>query len=212
MLPRRTRRRLERAGWTKPNVPIEQVVVRYINRDNGEEIIHAQEYDPKITGKALEWIAQVYEDTAELGPEFVERDEDGPGLSVICDGCRWLTACWGPERPDGAMRQAILVRNDDDVAEALREYDHARAVAKEADAAKQLARAKVTASEPGQYGDLVLGWSGGGDKRSVDMEAVRKLFADAGLNIPEKMSSARPSIGVTKPKPPKPAKTLAAVK
>jgi hypothetical protein len=203
-LPKRTLRRLRQAGWTSDTVPIEQVVIRYICRDNGDEWVHAQDYDPKVTAAALEWIAEVCDTTAELGPEFVDRDEDGPGLSVICDGCRWLTACWGPERDDGAlgehtMRQASLVRDDADVAEALRDYDRARALEKEAKEAKALARAKLTDSEAGQYGDLMLTWSGGGAKRVVDMDAVRALYLEAGLELPYKRITAAPSIGVKLP-------------
>jgi hypothetical protein len=201
-IPAKTRRRLARGGYINDRVPIEQVVVRYLCRDNGEEWAHVQDYDPKITAQALEWLANVYADTAELGPEFVDRDEDGPGLSMICDGCRWLTACWGPQRADGHSRQANLIRDDEDVQAALVEYDRARAVAKEADAAKKLAREKLDASDEGQYGDLVLGWSGGGTKRAVDMEAVRALFASAGLEVPEKSTRVRPSIGVKLAKPP----------
>lgn len=203
-IPRRTRTRLRRAGWAEDTVQVEQVVVRYVNRDTGDEWVHVQPYDPKITSDALEWLAGLYESVASVGPELVERGEDGPGLSVICDSCRWLTACWGPQRVDGAMRQAVLVRDDRDVEQALIEYDQARAVEKEAKAVKDLARAKLTASDPGRYGELVLGWSGGGGKRAVDMDAVRALFADAGLEVPEKHTATRPSISVTKPKQAKP--------
>jgi hypothetical protein len=200
-IPAKTRRKLNRRGWISDRVPIEQVVLRYVCRDNGEEFVHAQDYDPKITARALEWIAEVYEAVNSIGPEFVERDQDGPGLSIICDGCRWLTACWGPERADGAMRQAALVRDDADVAQALLEYDQARAIEKEAKAAKEVARAKLTASAPGVYGGLQLGWTGGGGvTRSVDMDAVRRLFAEAGLDVPEKTSPKSPSISVTKAK------------
>jgi hypothetical protein len=185
-IPPKTLRRLRRAGWEADSVPIEQVVIRYVCRDTGREFIDARDYDPKQVGEALEWIAEVCDTTASLGPEFVDRGEDGPELSVICDGCRWLTACWGPERADGGMRQANLVHDDADVAAALVEYDRAREIAKEADAAKQLARAKVSGSEA--------------------MDAVRDLYRQAGLEVPTKRSYARPSIAVKQPPKPKPVK------
>lgn len=206
-IPAKTRRRFRRAGWEADRVMVEQVVVRYICRDNGDEWTHVQDYDPKVVAEALEWIADVLATTAEHGPDAVQRGEDGPGLSVICDGCRFLTACWGPQPATfGVMRQANLIHDDADVAQALVDYDRARAIEKEAKAAKELARAKLTGSEPGQYGDLELGWSGGGPVQSVDMDAVRDLYAQAGLEVPMKVTRRSPTISVKPPKAKQPAK------
>lgn len=207
-IPKRGIARLRRLGYEGDRVPIETIVIRYVNRDNGEEFIHSQDYDPAITAKALEWLAGVHEVVfeSELGPDGAQRDHDGPGLSVICDSCRWLTACWGPQPEvpwnQWATRQAAqLIRDDSDVEAALQEYDQARAVIKEAEGLRDLAKAKLTASTPAQYGELVLGWSKESSRSGPDMEKIGELFAAAGLEVPVKQGKPFRTISVKRAKP-----------
>lgn len=163
-------------------LPVAKIRLRYLCRDNGDEWVHEQPYDQAITDEAYEWLSQVYEAD---GPDDLPRDHDGPGLSVICDNCPFLDLCW-PVRDDGRKRQAVLIHDDDDVAAALSDYDRGRALEKEGKELKAKTRAMLDAAEPGQYGELVLSWSGGRPKSSedLDMDAVRALYAKAGLQLP----------------------------
>lgn len=200
-----TRTRLAAAGLLRGDgtVDVEWIRLRYWSRDDGDEWVHQQEYDPAITAEALAWLAEVYEAIERGGPEAASRDLDGPGLSVICDQCPFATACWGvPARPDAPV-QANLITGRPDVEQALADYHRFRELESAARAGKALARAKLDSSEAGQYGDFVLGWTGGkappaGKVGPPDLPAIEALFAAAGIEmprIPTKPSSR--SINVT---------------
>lgn len=196
-----TDRRLAGIG----EVPVEQIRLRYVSRDNGQEHIEEFPYDPDVTSEAIEWLAKVMDVAlGPEGPDALPRDEDGPGLSFLCDGCVFLTRCWGPERPDGRMRQANLLHDDDEVALALVEYDALRKAASELKSARDLNRAKVDAAMEGQYGDWVIGWSQAQAKAKVDLAGLVDLVTEAGLEIPYTVPGPPTRrITVTKAKPSK---------
>lgn len=163
---------------------VQTVRLRYVDRISGEnEYVHQQPYDEEITQEAKGWLRQI---TASTSPEQLPRDEDGPGLSIICDNCPFVDACWGTDT--GVKRQAILIHDDVQVEEALQVYHEQRAIEAEAKAKKDMARAMLDGSEPGIYGEFKLGWSGGGipknPKPKVDVDRMTELFAEAGLEIP----------------------------
>lgn len=168
-----------------PPLPVARVRLRYLCRDNGKEWVWEQPFSESILEEARAWLTQVL---AAKTVDDLPRDHDGPGLSVICDNCPSRKPCW-PSRPDGSAVQAVLIRDDADIARTLVEYDAARSMASEGDAAKRLARAKLDGSPAGQYGDLVLSWTGGREKPSeevVDVDAMLEMYRKAGLAVPHK--------------------------
>ena len=195
-IPPVSSRRLAKVGWAEKAVPIENVTILYVCRDTGREAQFDRLYDPRITREAMGWLAQVYEVALDGdGPDALPRDHDGPGLDYWCDSCPFKTACWGQRPSEQVWPQASLVRNDTDVENALSEYTSASEAEKEASRLKALARAKLTGSQPGQYGGYVLGWRSQEGRESVDLDAVRSLYAEAGLTVPVKRS--RPSMVIS---------------
>lgn len=180
-------------------LPVEIIRLRYWSRageqdDEAQEFPYEQPYDPDIEAEAWEWVQQV---AASPSPEALPRDQDGPGLSTVCDYCPFVTACWGDagdRRP-----QSLLIVSDRDLARQLAEYDEARAIEREAKARKDKARAILDATDPAIYTDgetvaFKLGWTGGhtGDPKP-DLDAMVALFEEAGIQVPylEPRQSAR---------------------
>ena len=180
-------------------LPVELIRLRYWSRageqdDGAQEYPYEQPFDPDIEAEAWEWVKQV---AGSSKPEDLPRDQDGPGLSIVCDNCPFVTACWG-EAGDRAP-QSVLIVTDADLAQRFAEYDSARAAEREAKARKDLARAVLDATEPAIYtdGDALafrLYWSGGkvGDVGKIDIdtlvqrfEQMQALYRDAGLPVPE---------------------------
>jgi len=184
--------------------PVTDVRVRFICRADGDEHIDQRPYDPEITALAWAWLDSVL---ATEKPEDAPRDLPGPGLSTICDSCPFRSKCW-PEQA-GKAPQSVLVRDDADVQTALEEYERARLAEAEAKAAKALARAKLDASEPGVYGHLSLGWSGGkpgGEPGTEpDVDEMVALMEAAGLPVPKRAKRAKAPSIVVKRAPQAPA-------
>lgn len=171
-------------------LPVELIRLRYWSRageqdDAAQEYAYEQPFDPDIEAEALEWVAQV---AGSSKPEDLPRDQDGPGLSIVCDNCPFVTQCWG-QAGDRAP-QSILIVDDADLAQRLAEYDEYRAIERDAKAKKDLARQVLDATDPAIYTDGVdlafkLHWSGGktGDPKP-DVDAMVALFEEAGLTVP----------------------------
>lgn len=200
----RQKRRKVLAGLGE--IPVERVRLRYVSRDSGREHVWEQDYDPAITQAARDWVREVRDVALGIGgPEDLPRDEDGPGLSAICDGCPFLTQCWGPERPDGRMRQASLVVDDAMLADALEQYDQLRVAEKELKRLRALNRAMLDASEPAQYGAWLLGWSERPGNQRADLAAIRADYALMGREVPTTRGADVRTIGVKRAKAAPPA-------
>ncbi|MEY9873327.1 hypothetical protein ABH931_002809 [Streptacidiphilus sp. MAP12-33] len=173
----RGQRHLARLG----PIPVGTLRFRFVNRDNGAE--HTQEfhYDERAAEQARWWVEQVH---AIEDPDTAQRDFDGPGLDPTCDHCPFRTRCWPPTTPPGAAPQTILVRDDADRAAALADYERGQQLESRGSRIRKLARAKLDASPPGIYGDHQLTWTGGKTKREPDVDAMVRLFHDAGLPVP----------------------------
>ncbi|MCY0931148.1 hypothetical protein OTB20_34200 [Streptomyces sp. H27-H1] len=161
-------------------VQVERIRFRFVNRDTGEEHVEEFPFDPWLAAEARWWVDRAIEART---PEELRRDHDGPGLSVICDNCAFLSACW-PDAAPGAPAQTLLIHDDEDRAKALARYVRARERGREAEQVKKLVRAMVDASPEGNYGANHLGWEGGKDKDEADVEAMVGAFEDADLPVP----------------------------
>ncbi|KQP81555.1 hypothetical protein [Aeromicrobium sp. Leaf291] len=182
-------------------IDVQRVVLRYVARDgSGAEYVYEQAYDPAITAEAHEWVAQVR--TSE-SPEDLPRDQDGPGLSYVCDSCPFLRECWG-EEVEGLVPQTRLIVDDADATAMLADYHRGLVLTREGDALKKRARAALDASPRAIFTDgeraFVLGWSGGGKvgESKPDVDAMVRLYEEAGLEVPMKAPApSRPAIAVT---------------
>jgi hypothetical protein len=118
-----------RRGYPTGPVPVDTIRLRYLDRDTGASHPWEAPYNPAVTAEALGWLAGVLEALETGGPDNVPRDGDGPGVSVICDWCPFLDACWGPPPlgPEPRTRQSLTVRDDVEIETALLGYARGRA-------------------------------------------------------------------------------------
>lgn len=179
-------------------LPVERIRLRFFPRTGEEDVEypHEQDFDEDIAGEAWEWVEQVARSST---PDDLPRDQDGPGLSIVCDHCPFLTACWGPGA-NGIRPQAQLIVTDPDLAGAMAEYDAGRALEAEGKRQKDVARAKLDGTDAAIYtGDegkvaFKLGWSGGREvpaSEEPDLEAMVALFKEADLTVPMKEVPAK---------------------
>lgn len=162
-------------------INVRTIRFRFINRDNGEEFVQEFAYDPLEAERARWWVERV---TDLPGPHAAQRDHDGPGLSPVCDNCPFRTLCWPTADPPGAAPQSVVVRDDADRAQALRDYVRGSELEKEGKQIRDLARRKLDASPAGIYGDNELSWTGGKPKREPDVQAMVDILEDAGITVP----------------------------
>lgn len=175
-------------GFIRSGKPVDWIAWLYVDRSSGAEHIVVEEWSDEL----VELVESRCEELAMFAetPDAAPRDERGPGLSVICDGCPWLRACWGEEaRPGEIGAQKILARDHGGVERALRLYDDARAREKEAKSDKEFARAMFSDYQTGKYGEFEFGWSSA--PQAEDKDAAVALLAQAGIPVPMKTTARR---------------------
>lgn len=167
---------------------VARIRFRFVNRDNGEELIGEFDFDPNEATRARWWVQRVRELKS---PEEGRRDFDGPGLDAICDHCPFMTACWGLPQSPGAAVQTVLIHDDADRTQALEEYVQGHVLALQGNRMKALARKKVDLSPAGVYGANELVWTGGNEVWTGDLQAMVDLHESAGLTVPMVPDEAR---------------------
>lgn len=175
--------------------PVDWIAWIYMDRSSGAEHVIVEPFTDDT-------VALVEDRCAELSmyakdPEAAPRDERGPGLSYVCDGCPWLRACWGDDAEPGVIgAQKILARDHDGVSRALALYDDARVRERDASADKEFAKAMFTGYDAGNYGEWSFGWSNAGE--TEDKDAAVELLRQAGIPVPRKRTTKRLYVKRTK--------------
>lgn len=179
---------------------VDRIEVLYLDRANGDDDVQPVDLDSSVAA-AEQWMA----DVGRFGedPSKAPRDERGPGLSIVCDGCEFLRACWGKDAVRGTWGAQRILRVDDAATEAAAEaYEQARLDEVDAADRKTFARAVLDGARPGQYGRLRVGWSGGWEPREVpDGKAAIALLEEQGLPVPTKRDNGRRASLSVKPVP-----------
>jgi hypothetical protein len=114
-------------------------------------------------------------------PDQAPRDENGPGLSWVCDGCPFLRRCWGEGAEPGSAR-AVAVHDDEDIAYA---GEQVVALRKEYNALEKkidFFKAQVGKPTAGQYGGISVSY--GKDGTKPDVPAMIKRLEELGERIP----------------------------
>ena len=166
----------------------------YICRETGRTRTIVRELDPDAIRALLDRITTLH--AYAENPEFAPRERRGPGLSVECDGCPFLTRCWGIGAEPGVTgAQRTIAVTDEEVTSAAVNYNDARANRLEWDKWEKF-WALVLADREGTYTDgertVSLGSRPGANM--PDQKAMARLLADRGVPIPR--SRNRPSLVV----------------
>lgn len=162
-------------GW------VEWCTLLYIERDGGDmhtRVYPYAELDDMVRDDVHAWVADVADRA--YAPA---RGERGPGLSVVCDGCRWLKACWGPDATRGVTGpQSELADTPAGVVNALDLYADGAARESAAKADKAFASAVLRDTDPGDYGPYKLTRTRGSE-RLDQTRAVARMEA-FGVEVP----------------------------
>jgi hypothetical protein len=184
--------RLQVAGYTQAirqsNRPVDWIAWVYLDRSSGRDRVIVEpwtdELEQLVADRCRE-IAVFAED-----PDAAPRDERGPGLSYVCDGCPWLRECWGHDaRPGEVGAQKTVLHDHGGVEEALRLYDDARARRDAAKEEMEFAKAMFGDYETGQYGAYSFGYASEGS--SPDKDAALRTLEEVGIPVPTKSTTGR---------------------
>lgn len=171
----------------------------YINREHGRAERFVRPYSRLYALAAvteLHDILDALDEGREL-PRLRAGDELlGPTVNSLCARyCPAVNHCWGLDTvpADRTPEGWLLARDDEGVASALVTYAAARDQESEVEKVKKYARTLLTGVEPGRYGNMTLGWSGGnlGDPkpdraaRLAQLEAAMRMARDTGEVPPD---------------------------
>jgi hypothetical protein len=184
------------AGLRGEGKPVEQVALLYVctetsqDRADDEGLLLVRQVDYDLLREVTRWWTDVA--GPDHGDALPPRDEPGPGLSWMCDGCPWLRACWGPDAKPGRTGPQAAV-DDEARAAALDLLTQSQvtrsagnALVKAADKDRDFAEAVLGGTPDGTYageaGTFRLSW-GRGQVRA-DTGAMRGFLTDMGVGIP----------------------------
>ena len=157
------------------------VIWLYMDRATGQVEVIVEEFVERRALEVIDRVSEVRRYAA--APDDAPREERGPGLSLVCDGCWFLRRCWGddaePERV-GAQRSLVAGAMPSDVAPdpravwALSRYADAAAREGEARRDKEFYAAVLDGLPHGQYGPWKL--RRGKSSTVLDQSKVREDY------------------------------------
>lgn len=178
-------------GLAQAGKDVDWVAWAYLDRSSGQVFVVVEPFPGELLDLVEARAAELV--TYARDPEGAPRDEHGPGLSVICDGCLWLRTCWGEDARAGEVgAQRNLVHDNAEVAEALDQYKRATKDESDAAARKEFYKAMFSGFAPGSYGTWAFSFSKA--KPVADKDAAVELLVAAGLDVPMKPGVKRLSV------------------
>jgi len=180
---------------TQQGRPVQWAAWLYLCRDTGRTRTLTLEVTDELTALLHARVALLY--SYALHPEFAPREERGPGLSVVCDGCVFLTRCYGPTAvPGQSGAQSSLAASDPDVVDGARRFTEAREARLQWERIEKF-WALVLADSAGIYTDgehsAAIGYHRGASR--PDQAAMRQLLEQHGIPVP--YTRNRPTMTVT---------------
>lgn len=160
-------------------MPVAWTAWLYLDRGDGAvkavvEPFGQEEYEATL--RRVQHLVTLAED-----PDYAPRDERGPGLSWVCDGCAFLRRCWGEGAEPGDSR-AIAVHDDEDVAYAAEQVVVLRAQRTALDKKIDFFKAQVGKPPAGQYGGYTVTYGKDGEK--IDAKAAAARLEELGEKVP----------------------------
>lgn len=164
------------AALVQMGIPVAWTAWLYLDRGNGTvkavvEPFGEEEYVGVL--RRVQHLVALSKD-----PDYAPRDERGPGLSWVCDGCPFLRRCWGKSAEPGSSR-AIAVHDKPGIATAGEMLVELRAKAGALEKQIDFLKAQVGKPEAGQYGGITVSYGKDGTKRDVD--AMERMLKERGV-------------------------------
>lgn len=128
----------------------------YLDRATGQVRVKVEAFTNEKAFAVVQRLAEIKK-FAGTNPDLARREGRGPGLSPMCDGCPWLTRCWGPTARRGVKgAQSHLALTEEGIVEALGLLFYANG--KKGVAEKEIEFAKLVLAEvpDGTYGGYKL--------------------------------------------------------
>lgn len=172
----RTQVRGYASALVQMGIPVAWTAWVYLDRGDGAvktvvEPFGKEEYISVL--RRVQHLVQLAED-----PDYAPRDERGPGLSWVCDGCPFLRRCWGEGAEPGSSK-AIAVHQDEDIAFAGEQVVELRVKYKALEKQIDFYKAQVGQPEAGQYGGIKVTY--GKDGVKPDVPALIQMLKDRGV-------------------------------
>jgi hypothetical protein len=167
---------------------VQWVALVVVDRARGEDYVWVGPFDPTVVDEALAWWTGVQ---SAPNPDHLPRGGRGPGLDYVCDGCQWLTRCWGEEGQKAVLAEAE--NRDVALESALAGYREASDREAAAKKDKGWYRALLEGEPKGRYGAWEIArWQPTG--RRLDQKAAKERLIELGEPIPLGESSTYPVV------------------
>lgn len=192
-------------GWGcyQSGEDVDWVTWLYLHRERGEVSRYVARLNKFATSAVEERLCEVayWSENPDKAPREVAtvggRHREyatlrGPGLSMACDHCPWLSRCWPGAVSGKVGAQTVLAEYPGGIERALEMYEAGRVMAAEGDADKKFAAAVLADVPHGTYGGLVYGHGKPAEKE--DVEWMRNRLTELGETIPKKKTAAPISV------------------
>lgn len=184
-------------GLHQAGMEVSWVVYLYLDRSSGAEYPVCERFTQTSIMLVLRRVWEIQKWARR--PDWAPRTERGPGLSPSCDGCPWLTRCWGKgARPGQPGPQRRLARDQGAVAEVLADYQRLGVQIRQLEDERTFLRTILTAgSRPGNYGPLR--WYRTAEGEQPDAEAMAEILTELGVPVPVKRRAGQVRVGPARP-------------
>ena len=180
----RNRHRVQVRGYAsalvQAGLPVAWTAGVYLDRGDGSVKTVVEPFGEEEYVATLRQVRYLVELAKE--PDSAPRDERGPGLSWVCDGCPFLRRCWGKDATPGSSK-AIAVHDDEDIAFAGEQVVALRTEYNALEKKIDFFKAQVGKPEAGQYGGITVTY--GRDGVKPDVPAMIKRLEELGERIPQ---------------------------
>lgn len=169
----------------------------YLDRSTGQVRVMVQEFTNEKAFAVLARVAEIRRWSAT--PDAAPREERGPGVSPVCDGCPWLRRCWGADALRGRKGpQRILALTIEGIAEALGLLFRSNKIKNEAEKDADFAKLVLEGVPAGTYGPYSLKRRSTGE--AMNQAAVRQHYESSGIKVPTVQKSKAMIVSSSHPK------------
>lgn len=167
------------AAVVQAGLPVAWTAWAYLDRGDGSVRVVVEPFGREEYVGVLRQVAYLVTLSRDL--EGAPRDERGPGLSWVCDGCPFLRRCWGQDARPGD-KSGIAVHDDEEIAFAGQQVVELRAQRTALDKRVDFYKAQVGRPDAGRYGDVTVSYGRNGVK--PDVAKMQARLEELGEPIP----------------------------